>query len=337
MKIRTDFVTNSSSSSFSVMITLINAKGQKTKLYEDSSDYCEDFSSLKFCGNPKKIALGFDSVKELCKYLSDSIHKDYEDQYDEDEDENDTTDYFQEEEDAFVRESVQTFKSLNDIAKIEIEYDAFATGEGYEFVADADLYKMTIDMNEKSCKVFHHGYKDPFADMDEIEDEWYEDENKEEWEETISWDKNDKWTKEDENKQEDDYSYNETRYGYYGSLYEEYDDDDEDVDEYQFNDFPVVGTQYENRNERIEKLRVGDPVELVREPDNQYDSNAILVRTRDGSLGYISSEHSSLIAPLLDSGEFTCKAEVTTVIPLSKRSKKCKSSILEISFQLTRK
>ena len=91
------------------------------------------------------------------------------------------------------------------------------------------------------------------------------------------------------------------------------------------------------RNERIEKVRVGDPVELVREPDNQYDFNAILVRNSDGSLGYISAEDNSFIAPLLDSGEFTCEAEVTTVIPLSKRSEKCRASILKISFQLIRK
>ena len=344
MKIRTDFVTNSSSSSFSVLITLTGTNGQNTQLYENSSEYCEEFSQLDFNGNPKKLALGFDSVEKLCRYLADSINNDFDVHDYSNDDKNEIPDFFQDRADAFVQESVRTFHSVSDIAKIEIEYDAFATGEGYNSVADADLYKMTIDMKKKSCIVLHHSYKDPYADMDECDEdeydedeydeEWGDDEIEEEWEETISWDKNDRWTEEDEKNELLNNDYNDESYYIFDDAM---DDEDEDIGVYQFNDIPVVGTQYENRNERIEKVRVGDPVELVREPDNQYDFNAILVRTCDGSLGYISAEDNSFIAPLLDSGEFTCEAEVTTVIPLSKRSEKCRASILKISFQLIRK
>lgn len=334
MKIRTDFVTNSSSSSFSVLITLTGTNGQNTQLYEDSSEYSEDFSSLAFIGTPKKIALGFDSVEELCRYLSDSIENDFESHYYNDNDENETPDFFQDRSDAFIQKSLQTFHSISDIARIEIEYDASATGEGNEFVADADLYKMTIDMKEKKCSVLHRRFKDEYGECDDFDDE--SDEADDEREETISWDKNDKWTEEDENNelQNNDY-YDEEEYICDDSL-DDY-DEDEEVGIYHFNDIPVVGTQYENRNERIEKVCVGDRVELVREPDNQYDFNAILVRNSDGSLGYISAEDNSFIAPLLDSGNFTYEAEVTTVIPLSMRSEKCKASILKISFQLIKK
>ena len=51
----------------------------------------------------------------------------------------------------------------------------------------------------------------------------------------------------------------------------------------------VVGVTFENRQELIAKLQMGDRVWLQREPFNRYDKNAIKVTRNDGEkIGYIS-------------------------------------------------
>lgn len=91
----------------------------------------------------------------------------------------------------------------------------------------------------------------------------------------------------------------------------------------------LSGTQYEGRIERIEKVKVGDLVELVREPDNIYDKNAIDVRNEEGSLGHLAADASSVLAPYLDD-RITYIASVSEVTPLSKRSSRCKNALISI-------
>ncbi len=95
----------------------------------------------------------------------------------------------------------------------------------------------------------------------------------------------------------------------------------------------LVGTQYEGRNDRIEKVKIGDIVELIREPNNTYDYNSIDVRNKEGSLGHISSFLAQKIAPLIDQGCNTV-AEVVSVTPLSLRSKKCKNALLSVKITI---
>lgn len=96
----------------------------------------------------------------------------------------------------------------------------------------------------------------------------------------------------------------------------------------------LSGTQYEGRNERIEKVKVGDPVELVREPDNIYDKNAINVRNAEGSLGHLAADASSVLAPYLDDDSITYEAVVSEVTPLSKRSSRCKNALISIHIDV---
>ncbi len=52
---------------------------------------------------------------------------------------------------------------------------------------------------------------------------------------------------------------------------------------------------------KAEKLFVGEPVILQREPNNEYDSNAIEVLTQNKvKLGYIPKRHNTVIAALMD-------------------------------------
>ena len=46
----------------------------------------------------------------------------------------------------------------------------------------------------------------------------------------------------------------------------------------------------------------GDPVELLREPDNKADANAILVIWEGHDIGYIPRESAFLLAPHIDAG-----------------------------------
>ena len=64
----------------------------------------------------------------------------------------------------------------------------------------------------------------------------------------------------------------------------------------------LVGVTFENRQENINKIRTGETVLLIREPNNPYDENAIAVKTRSGlSLGHIKRELAYELAPRLDS------------------------------------
>lgn len=94
----------------------------------------------------------------------------------------------------------------------------------------------------------------------------------------------------------------------------------------------VAGTQYEGRSERIENVKVGDRLKLVREPDNEYDKNAIDIRNEIGSLGHIPIEITGDLASLLDLG-IPCAAIVTEVIPRSARGAKARKAILKVRLE----
>ena len=83
----------------------------------------------------------------------------------------------------------------------------------------------------------------------------------------------------------------------------------------------LTGTQYEGRAERIENVKVGDMVHLVREPNNEYDSNAIHVFNEEGSLGYIPAGIAEGLAPMMDEGRIQTDAVVIEVTPLSVQKK----------------
>lgn len=51
------------------------------------------------------------------------------------------------------------------------------------------------------------------------------------------------------------------------------------------------------------ELRVGDALELAREPDNPYDANAVAVSWRGQKLGYVPRRANAALAWGLDRGE----------------------------------
>ena len=75
-------------------------------------------------------------------------------------------------------------------------------------------------------------------------------------------------------------------------------------------DLKVVGVTFTNedtgekRSDIIRELMEKNPeeikIELVREPENKYDMNAIKVLANDKQIGYIGKEYASIISPLMD-------------------------------------
>jgi hypothetical protein len=78
-------------------------------------------------------------------------------------------------------------------------------------------------------------------------------------------------------------------------------------------DLKVVGVTFTNegtgekRADIIRELMGKNPsdikIELVREPENKYDMNAIKVLADNKQIGYIGKEYATIIAPLLDEYE----------------------------------
>ena len=71
----------------------------------------------------------------------------------------------------------------------------------------------------------------------------------------------------------------------------------------------VAGIAYDNRRQvAARRAKIDDPLDLVREPDNPVDPNAVLLRHRAGEIGYLPWYVAQLLAPEMDSGiEFASK------------------------------
>lgn len=66
---------------------------------------------------------------------------------------------------------------------------------------------------------------------------------------------------------------------------------------------PLAGFRHAQAEEVWVELRVGDPLSLVREPDNPHDANAVRVEWRGRKLGYVPRRDNPALAWALDRGE----------------------------------
>lgn len=68
--------------------------------------------------------------------------------------------------------------------------------------------------------------------------------------------------------------------------------------------FRVVGDHIGDRSHWISQLATGDPINLVREPSNPFDNNAVMVVDRSRRhLGYLKRDVATWFAPILDRGQ----------------------------------
>jgi len=68
----------------------------------------------------------------------------------------------------------------------------------------------------------------------------------------------------------------------------------------------IAGSFYVNDiEELVENIDIGSKLKFVREPDNEYDKLAILVKDPEGNkLGYVPREDNSILARLMDAGKW---------------------------------
>lgn len=67
----------------------------------------------------------------------------------------------------------------------------------------------------------------------------------------------------------------------------------------------VAGTSHIEGMEELEPhLQTGDRLDFFREPDNQYDAQAIVINTADGvKIGYVPRQDNVIFARLMDAGK----------------------------------
>jgi hypothetical protein len=77
---------------------------------------------------------------------------------------------------------------------------------------------------------------------------------------------------------------------------------------------PLAGYRYGAAADVWALLRVGDALELSREPDNPHDANAVRVEWRGCKLGYVPRRETAALAWGLDRGE-PLRARITRLEP----------------------
>jgi hypothetical protein len=77
---------------------------------------------------------------------------------------------------------------------------------------------------------------------------------------------------------------------------------------------PLAGFRYHAAAEVWHELRVGDPLELRREPDNPYDANAVSVSWRGRKLGYLPRRENAATSWGLDRGQ-ALRARISRLAP----------------------
>lgn len=100
--------------------------------------------------------------------------------------------------------------------------------------------------------------------------------------------------------------------------------------------FEARGTRYDGRTEQIEKVSLGDPIRIVREKTNPFNSNNFTMTTaKEKNVGNMPAELCNVIAPLFDEGTLVIEhCEASYVEPISARSRYARQAVLFVELHM---
>ena len=128
MKIRSDFVTNSSSSNFTVVVT-ISTPNKTVRIEEDPYRYNpDDGGEARFESDLRDINAHLSSVKDLATWLANSIKQGTWDGTE--------TASFRKKKNKFITDACNSIRSVRDIETITVERHYDAWGEFADLVGD---------------------------------------------------------------------------------------------------------------------------------------------------------------------------------------------------------
>jgi hypothetical protein len=65
---------------------------------------------------------------------------------------------------------------------------------------------------------------------------------------------------------------------------------------------PLAGFQYHHGRRLWPQLRAGQPLQLIREPDNRHDPKAVALHWRGEKIGYLPRVENHAVSQMLDNG-----------------------------------
>lgn len=95
------------------------------------------------------------------------------------------------------------------------------------------------------------------------------------------------------------------------------------------------GLRYENRTKNLEKLAVGDEIQIIREETNPYNSNNFMIQNHSDSLGNLPADLCNVLAPLYDAGYAVIQAATVSYLEkIKERSRYAKQGVLFVELQI---
>ena len=95
--------------------------------------------------------------------------------------------------------------------------------------------------------------------------------------------------------------------------------------------FFIAGVQHHELHEIIEDLAENDLLELVCEPDNKFDPNAVRIELDDTMLGYVPKKFSAEVSAALEVGhDLECR--ITKLNPSAKPWEQCEVTIDQLDY-----
>jgi len=75
----------------------------------------------------------------------------------------------------------------------------------------------------------------------------------------------------------------------------------------------VRGFRFYDGEKLLPRMRQGEALHLMREPQNEFDSNAIALHYDNSKIGFVPRESNDVISKLMDDGTLQIKAEIICV------------------------